>query len=454
LSSLRAWVAASLDPDNGRRMRAVGAGSAVPARLRLPAETACSVGCASGHGRSWPLPDLVAIASALRPAARRLVRQLAYGAIAAGGAAHWLLRSRRHVPVGGRIDRILIIRLDLLGDVLFSMHAVEALRAAYPAARIVMLTLPYTEPLARLSPAVDEVVSVDTNRIRTPRGLLSPATWSEYRQTYRHVRSQKFDLCVSLSGRMASLCAFLSGARRTVGYSREAYPFLLTDPVAGGRYAERMHEVEYVRRLARHAGASSFPERVSLTVPEEACQAAERLLTQHDITASDMLVVIHAGSVHPSAKRWPARSWSRFVDDLNEVTGARIVLTGSKSDEPVAVEVLKNVSRPIVSLVGRTTVEELLGLLARADLVAGGDSGPLHLAVALGRPVVAAYGPTDPRIYGPYNPVAPTELHRKDLPCSPCYPTTASPDCPLGDPICMRLVTVQKMVESAVDLLS
>ena len=348
----------------------------------------------------------------------------------------------------------MIIRLDLLGDVLFSMHAVEALSAAYPAARIAMLTLPYTAPLARLNPAVHEVVSVDTNRIRTPRGLLSPATWWEYRRTYQYVRSQGFDLCVSLSGRMASLCAFLSGARRTVGYSREAYPFLLTDPVAGGRYTERMHEVEYVRQLARHAGASSFPERVSLTVPEEGRQAAERLLAQHDITAKERLVVIHAGSVHPSAKRWPASSWSCFADDLHMATGARIVLTGSKSDEPVVVEVLKNARSPVVSLVGRTTVEEMLGLLARADLVASGDSGPLHLAVALGRPVVAAYGPTDPRIYGPYNPAAPPRLHRKDLPCSPCYPTSAGADCPLGDPICMRLVTVRQMVNSAVELLS
>jgi lipopolysaccharide heptosyltransferase II len=348
----------------------------------------------------------------------------------------------------------MIIRLDLLGDVLSSMHAVEALHAAYPAARIVMLTLPYTAPLARLNPAVDEVVSVDTNRIRTPRGLLSPATWSEYRRTHKYVRSQGFDLCVSLSGRMASLCAFLSGARRTIGYSREAYPFLLSDPVAGGRYVERTHEVEYVRRLARHAGASLFPERASLTVPEEAHQATDRLLAQHDIAAEEKLVVIHAGSVHPSAKRWPPGSWSCFADDLHQATGARIVLIGSKSDEPVAREVVQNATVPIATLVGDTTVEELLGLLARADLVASGDSGPLHLAVALGRPVVAAYGPTDPRIYGPYNPVAPTQLHRKDLPCSPCYPTTVSPDCPLGDPICMRLVTVRQMVNSAVELLS
>jgi ADP-heptose:LPS heptosyltransferase len=267
------------------------------------------------------------------------------------------------------------------------------------------------------------------------------------------LRSQQFDLCVSLSGQMASLCAFLSGARCTIGYGGEAYPFLLSDPVPDGRYTRRMHEVEYVRRLARHAGASSFPERVSLCAPEEAHTSAERLLGQHDISVDDKLVVIHAGSVHPSAKRWPARSWSIFADGVHSATGARVVLTGSRSDEPVAREVVQKAAVPIASLVGQTTVEELLALLVRADLVAGGDTGPLHLAVALGRPVVAAYGPTDPLIYGPHQPTAPTRLHRTDLPCSPCYPTTASPDCPLGDPICMRLITVQQMVQSAVELL-
>jgi ADP-heptose:LPS heptosyltransferase len=135
-------------------------------------------------------------------------------------------------------------------------------------------------------------------------------------------------------------------------------------------------------------------------------------------------------------------------------TGARLVLIGARDDAWIAQEVLDATSASITSVVGQTSIEELIALLQRADLLATGDSGPLHLAVALGKPVVAVYGPTDPEVYGPYNPTAPAEVHRQDLACSPCYTASTTAECPLGDPICMRLVTVRQMVEAAVPLLA
>ena len=333
------------------------------------------------------------------------------------------------------------------------MPAVEALRGAYPGARITLLTLPYTASLARTYAEVDEVVSVDTNRIRTISGLLSLHTWLEYWRVFRQLRGRQIDLCLSAHGRMASLWAFLSGSRRSFGYAREAYPFVLSDRIPGGRYEERMHEVEYVRRLADYVGVVGAPQRLSVPVPDSAREAVAARLAAHGVAVADSIVVIHAGSVHPAAKRWPAARWSRFADEVQKRTGARPILIGSQSDEPVVREVLRRASMPIVSLVGQTTVEELVALIARADLLASGDSGPLHLAVALERPVVAVYGPTDPFIYGPYRPRAAAHVHRRDLPCSPCYPYSGMPECPLGDPICMRLVSVEEMVESALELL-
>jgi lipopolysaccharide heptosyltransferase II len=163
--------------------------------------------------------------------------------------------------------------------------------------------------------------------------------------------------------------------------------------------------------------------------------------------------VVHAGAINGAAKRWPTASWAAFADRLQAQVACRVVLAGAGSDQILARDVMERAKSPVVSLVGQTSVEELVALIARADLVATGDSGPLHLAVALGRPLVAAYGPTDPQVHGPLNPVGPVSLHRKDLPCSPCYSMAAMADCPLGDPICMRLVTVSQMVDSAVALL-
>jgi ADP-heptose:LPS heptosyltransferase len=166
-------------------------------------------------------------------------------------------------------------------------------------------------------------------------------------------------------------------------------------------------------------------------------------------------VLIHGGSGNGSAKRWPAASWGRFADRVAQETGSRVVLAGGPADLPVGQEIEAAAECPLVSLVGETTIPELVALVERADLVASGDSGPLHLAVALGRPLLAAYGPTDPAIYGPFKPTGPVRLHRRDLPCSPCYTgDLGTSECPLGHNLCMKLITVSEMVESAVALLA
>jgi lipopolysaccharide heptosyltransferase II len=391
-------------------------------------------------------------ASRLRAVARRGVRGVFYVIFAGLG----LMRSavQPGYSTESEVQGILVIRVDLMGDLLFSLPAVQALRKRYPEAHITLLALPYTAALAAMNPCINEIVQVDTNRIRSVRGLLDPRTWREYWEALRLVRARRFDLAISVYGRMGSLCAWLSGARRTVGYSGEAYPLLLNDPVPGGRHRERIHETEYAGRLARHAGARWEPDLPNLRLRAESITAARDLLAGRGVSALDPIVAIHAGSVNGSAKRWPASSWARFADDLASRARIRSVLIGSESDRPIADEVLRRSASDTVSLVGQTDVPTLAAVLARAKLVASGDSGPLHLATALGRPLLAVYGPTDPAIYGPYRPAVPTIVNRADIPCSPCYNLAAPADCPLADPICMRLVTVERMVEDALRLLA
>ncbi len=336
---------------------------------------------------------------------------------------------------------------------LFTLALAEGLKAAFPGVRVTLLTSRYAAELAALSPALDDVVSVETHHLRSVRGLSDPRTWAGYWRLFWRLRARQFDLAIAVYGQMGSLGAGLSGARRTVGYAHEAYPNLLTDAVPGGRHLDRKHEAEYVRVLARHVGVSSLPDHPIIRVPVEASRSIEEKLRCAGIAAADEVVVIHAGSINGSAKRWPANNWSRFATQVAQATGARIVLVGAAGDRKIADEVITGSATPIRSLVGETSLAELAAVLQRADLVASGDSGPLHLAVALGRPVLAVYGPTDPEVYGPYRPTAPVQLHRRDLPCSPCYSLKTIAECPLGDPICMRLVSVEAMVASAAEML-
>lgn len=378
-------------------------------------------------------------------------RILAAAISGVGGAAR--LRASRQDVVPRRVDSILVVRIDLLGDVLFTRPILEGLRAAYPFAHLTFVTLPFTAPLARSFGVADTVIPFDSNAVRSPRAVLTPAMWRRLIRSILAIRATQPDLAVSVTGRTASLVAFLSGARRVIGYQSEAYLAMLTDAERGGRYGTRMHEVEYGRRLARRAGAPNPPRRLIVAPAEVDTRAVSELLVSVGVRPEDRVVVVHAGSTNGAAKRWLPDRWAAFADAVTARTGARVFLAGAASDLPLAEEVMRHARQPLVSLVGETSVPELIALLARADLVASGDSGPLHLAVALARPLVAVYGPTDLWVHGPYRPAARVRVHRADLPCSPCYTLARTAECPLGSPVCMRLVTVEQMVESAVELL-
>jgi lipopolysaccharide heptosyltransferase II len=389
----------------------------------------------------------------IRPIARRAVHRAIALAAGAAGLLTTIARRRVDAPPAAGTHFILVIRIDLLGDVLFTEPLVRGLRDTYPEASITWVTLPYTAPLARSYGLADRVIELDSNRIRSPRGLLDPRTWRTTLAAIRAIRAERPDLAISVAGRTASLVALLSGARRRIGYLDEAYRWTLTDGIPEGRYHDRQHEVEYVRALARRAGVRDAPAGLHAPVDVEDCQSITHALAERGVPDSARVVLVHAGALNGSAKRWPPAYWAAFADRVHDETGASIVLAGARGDAPLADEVCGRASMPIVSMVGATTIGQLIALIDRADLVATGDSGPLHLAVARGRPLVAVYGPTDPLVHGPYHPSAPVRVHRVDLPCSPCYTLDGMADCPLGDPTCMRLVPVSAVVASTVELL-
>ncbi len=345
-----------------------------------------------------------------------------------------------------QVRKILVLRLDLLGDVLLSMPAVEALHERYPDAEIWMMTLPYTADIPARYPFVARVVTLDTNGIRSPRGLLNPTTLKAWYDAYRLLRRQRFDLAVSLFGLMASIWAFSSGATHRIGYRKEAYPLLHTRTLPGMRYDRREHEVRWCLRLAELAGAACRPRYMHLEVEPGAARRVDQLLAEHGVAPDAPFVGIHAGSINGSAKRWPALHWAALADRLREEYGATVALTGSKSEAPIADAVTAAMATHPLVLTGRTSVNELAALLTRCDLVLSGDSGPLHMAVALDRPTVSIYGPTDPAISGPYpRPGQSAVVLRTDMGCSPCYNALATAECPHGNTDCMHYLTVDRV---------
>lgn len=357
----------------------------------------------------------------------------------------------------GDVKKVLLIRLDLLGDVILTMPAVAALRERYPEARITMLVLPYTAPVLELFPYVDRVLTFDLNKMRPSGDMLNFSHYRDLWRLVRRLRRERYDLAVSFYGLHAGILSFVSGARLRIGYGGEGCPLLFNVPVPGRRYETAQHEAEYNLTLARAAGAFTSPptpsplaERglggeVTLIpkIPDGVGDKVSALLDLEGIGPQDLLVAIHPGSTNGEAKRWTTQGWAGLADRLATGLGARVIINGVASELSLVQQITGQMkTRPVV-MAGKTSVLELAGLLARCRVLVSGDSAPLHLASALGVPVVGLYGPTDPAIVGPFGRGA--ILLRKGLPCSPCYSLQDVAECRRESVACMEAITQEEV---------
>jgi lipopolysaccharide heptosyltransferase II len=360
------------------------------------------------------------------------------------GTAGLLTRTTAEGPEltagNGEIRRILVIRVDLIGDVVLSLPAVRALKRAYPEAEIDFLALKSSAGILANEPEIARVLTFDPYFWRRRLGMLNPRAWREAGAFLRELRDRRYDLAVSVSGDIASILARLSGATRRVGYAEEAYPHLLTDPAPGGRYRSRTHEVRYVVALAEEAGAVVTPSdaRLSLRVDRASEDRVAAMVAQARNSSGRRgpVVTIHAGARNGQAKRWPTSHIAALATRLARELDALVLLTGAPGEASLAEAVERQSGGNVVDLCGKTSLPELAALLAASDLVISGDSGPMHIACAVGTPVVALHGPTDPAISGPTDPSA--SVLRVPLWCSPCYDASATAECRFGNPVCMK----------------
>jgi lipopolysaccharide heptosyltransferase II len=351
-------------------------------------------------------------------------------------------------PPSFQPQRILVIRLDLIGDLVLSLTLVHALKRTYPAAEIDLLAIPASAPIATSEPDLSEVIAYNPNIWRRPQALLKPKNWRELRALRSRLRARQYDLAVSVSGPWAAVLAVLSGAPRRVGFARESYPGLINDNVPGRHWrpGDRLHEVDYCLELAQAAGATIRPDdRIPLlAVAPTARQEVEQLLRQHGIQSGQRVIACHVSSNNGQSKRWPVPYWARLIDRLLEEEDTRVVLTGAPGDLPLIELILRRAKKQPLNLAGKTSLPQLAALLQRADLLVTGDSGPMHIAAAVGTPVLAIHGPTDPAHSGPVSPEA--TVLRSDIWCSPCYNATSSADCRFFTTQCMKDITPERVL--------
>jgi lipopolysaccharide heptosyltransferase I len=291
--------------------------------------------------------------------------------------------------------RIALIKPSALGDIVHSLPVLTALRQRFPEAHITWVVNQGYEPLLHGHPDLDATRPFD--RKAAGRNWFRAARY--YGSFLRGLRREEFDLVLDLQGLLRSgLMVAASGAPRRVGLStaREGAVWFYTDAVPTGDF-ERIHAVDRYWRIAEALGAGHGPKEFRVPLPEPARRWAAEALA--GCPRPWLMLGVGARWV---TKRWLPAHFAELTRRVQRQVGATAVFVGGKDETPLAQAVADQLDGPRCDLTGRTTLPQLAAVLALADVMLSNDTGPLHLAAALGRPVVAPFTCTRVVKNGPY----------------------------------------------------
>ena len=344
--------------------------------------------------------------------------------------------------------RVLAVRLDALGDVLMTTPALRALKAGGAGRHLTLLTSNAAASVARLVPEVDEVVAHDVPWMKAtpPR-----ADGAVDRALVARLRRGRFDAAViftvySQNPLPAALLCCLADVPLRLAHCRENPYQLLTDWVPDpepGRLVR--HEVRRQLDLVARVGARTGNERLSLRVPPAARARAASLLDRLGV-GPDRWVLVHPGASAPS-RRYPAESFAEAARSLAAQTGREIVFMGRPEERALVDSIRAAMRAPSHSVAGRMDLAEMAALVARAPLLISNNTGPVHVAAAVGTPVVDLYALTNPQ-HTPWH--VPHRVLFHDVPCRYCYKSV----CPEAHHNCLRLVPPGAVVDAALELLA
>ena len=201
--------------------------------------------------------------------------------------------------------------------------------------------------------------------------------------------------------------------------------------------------------MAKAAGAiTGITDRIPrLYVDAQAQQQLEQLLEREGIVPHKPVIACHISSNNGQSKRWPVPYWAILIDKLIREQNVQVILTGGPGDTPLIECVTRQMQEQAFNLAGKTSLPQLVALLKRANLVISGDSGPMHIAAAVGTQLIAIHGPTDPALSGPVSPTA--TVLRSEIWCSPCYNAKDSADCRFFTTQCMKNILPSQVYKIA-----
>lgn len=342
---------------------------------------------------------------------------------------------------------LLCVRLDSMGDVLMTTPALRALKNSIPNARLTLLTSPAGAEVAALIPEVDAILVYEA-----PWMKVEAATRGADLSMLGQLSALKFDAAVifttsTQSALPAALLCYLAGIPLRLAHARENPYHLLTDWVPDSEPSTPVrHEVRRQLDLVAAAGARTADERLSLAVPRWANARVEALLAELGLGAGCRWIAVHSGA-SAASRRYAPEHFAAVIDTLWHEQKVRCVLTGSERERGLVASIEEQTRAPLIDLAGRLELAELAALVGQTSLLISNNSGPVHIAAALGTPVVDIYALTNPQ-HTPWQ--VPHRLLTHEVPCRNCLKST----CPEGHHDCLRLIPPQEVVDAATSLLA
>lgn len=326
---------------------------------------------------------------------------------------------------------VLIIKLRYIGDVLLATPTVRAIKAARPDVRVTMMVNRGTEDVLSGNPDVDEIIVLD-------KGSLA-AQW----QLIAGLRRRRFDTVIDLTdGDRSAFLSWISGAPVRIGFNDEhrwrgrCYTGVVP-PVPGMRH--RMdRDLAALKPLSIHPN-EKLP---CLYLTEEDESRADQLLDQLGIRGDRPIIIIQPGARY-WFKAWPDERFAELADRLATDYGYQVLIGGSREEEALAQRIHESAKSRPISMAGLATLKQFAAIAKRAALFVGNDSGAMHIAAAVGTPVVALFGPSNPAEWGPRG--GPAEVIYKGLDCRTCF----HPTCEKGELNCMKQITVEEVFAGA-----
>ena len=350
----------------------------------------------------------------------------------------------RGLTAANGFKRILIRATNWLGDAVMSLPALQALRERFPDAHIAVQARPWVAGLYRRERFADEVIPYAAS---TRAGDLH-RRW----KAARDLRSVGFDCAILLANSFDSaLVVWLAGIPKRIGYSRDGRRLLLTDPVRCPRRGEiPRHERFYYLELLRRAGMlESLPAADSIRLDGAADAYAAGRERFASLGIREPVIGVSPGAAYGGAKRWLPDRFAESASTVAKALGASVAIFGTPGEHVVCDAVAAGVRRagcPVRNFAGETGLTEYIELAAGCRLILTNDSGAMHVAYALGVPVLAVFGATDHDATGPTGPLS--RVVREPVECSPCLLR----ECPI-DHRCMTRVAASRVAEEALKLL-